>query len=93
MENKELYERAKMRVRARMGFYTHLGIYAAVNTLLFAANWKETGTYGFGVVHLAAGRLGDLPDLPFPFGLRVPRRDHRKDDRTGDGEAGEVGKG
>ncbi len=45
MENKELYERAKRRVKARMGFYTHLGIYAAVNVVLFAANWNETGTY------------------------------------------------
>lgn len=47
MENKELYDRAKRRVKARMGFYTHLGIYAAVNALLFFSNWKDTGTYGF----------------------------------------------
>ena len=47
MENKELYERAKRRVRARMGFYTHLGIYAAVNALLFLGSFNETGTVNF----------------------------------------------
>jgi hypothetical protein len=47
MENNELYDRAKRRVKARMGFYTHLGIYAAVNAVLFLANWNETGTVGF----------------------------------------------
>lgn len=35
------------RVKARMGYYTHLGIYAAVNAVLFAANWANTGVYGF----------------------------------------------
>jgi hypothetical protein len=47
MEDKELYERAKRRVKARMGFYTHLVIYAAVNIVLFLASWKETGTVDF----------------------------------------------
>jgi hypothetical protein len=47
MENKELYERAKRRVKARLGFYTHLGIYAAVNAVLFLTNWNETGTVSF----------------------------------------------
>ena len=95
MENKELYERAKRRVKARMGFYTHLGIYAAVNAVLFLASFNETGTVRVCVVHLAAGRLGDVPDLSFPFGLRVPRRDHGTDDPAGDGERGkgrEVGR-
>lgn len=46
MENKELYDRAKRRVKARMGFYTHLGIYAAVNAVLFFAYFQETGTVG-----------------------------------------------
>lgn len=47
MEDKDLFRRAKRRVKARMGFYTHLVIYAAVNVVLFLANWKDTGTYGF----------------------------------------------
>ena len=47
MENNELYERAKRRVKARMGLYIHLGIYAAVNALVFAGNVKATGGYGF----------------------------------------------
>jgi hypothetical protein len=47
MEDKELYRRAESRVKAKMGFYTHLFIYAAVNTALFLVNGKNTGTYGF----------------------------------------------
>ena len=47
MEKSEAYVRAERRVRARMGFYTHLGIYAAVNALIFFGSYKQTGTYGF----------------------------------------------
>jgi hypothetical protein len=47
MEKSEAYVRAERKVKARMGFYTHLGIYAVVNALFFLGSWKDTGTYGF----------------------------------------------
>jgi hypothetical protein len=46
MENKELYDRAKRRVKAKMGFYTHFAIYAFVNVVLFLGSWNETGSVG-----------------------------------------------
>jgi len=48
MEKSEAYVRAERKVKARLGFYTHLVIYAAVNALLFFGSWRETGTVGFG---------------------------------------------
>ena len=37
MEKSAEYVKAERKVKARMGFYTHLVIYAAVNALLFFA--------------------------------------------------------
>ena len=39
---KELYEQAKKRVEEKKGFYTHLAVYLAVNTMLIII-WAVTG--------------------------------------------------
>ncbi len=45
MENQEVYERAKRRVEAKLGFYWHLGIYLAVNALLVIINLSTSTEY------------------------------------------------
>jgi hypothetical protein len=48
MEDRELYERAKQRVEARIGFYKHLAVYVVVNVLLIIINLSTTpGRYWF----------------------------------------------
>lgn len=65
MEDRELYERAKKRVETRIGFYIHLFIYLAVNTLLIIINLSTSPEYywfkwpllgwGIGLVFHALG--------------------------------------
>jgi hypothetical protein len=38
MEDQEAYQRAKKRVEAKIGFYTHLAVYLGVNILLIIIN-------------------------------------------------------
>jgi|TARA_B100001971_G_scaffold96023_1_gene88724 HEPN domain-containing protein len=38
MENQEAYQRAEKKVEAKFGFYSHLAVYMAVNTLLIVIN-------------------------------------------------------
>ena len=45
MEDRELYERAKKRVEARIGFYIHLCVYLAVNALLIIINLTTSPDY------------------------------------------------
>jgi len=45
MEDRELYERAKKKVEARIGFYIHLVVYLAVNTLLIIINLNTSPEY------------------------------------------------
>jgi len=57
MENSEAYQSAKKRVEAKMGFYTHLSVYAAVILLLAVINfvaspgaiWVHWPMLGWGV--------------------------------------------
>ena len=45
MENSEAYQSAKKRVEAKMGFYTHLSVYASVILFLAIINFMtSTGT-------------------------------------------------
>ncbi len=65
MDDQEAYERAKSRVEAKMGFYIHLGVYIAVNTLLIVINFYTSPQYlwfkwpmigwGIGVIFHAVG--------------------------------------
>ncbi len=65
MENQEAYQRAKKRLEAKFGFYTHLLVYIAVNVLLIIINlstspqqlwfqWPLMG-WGIGVLFHALG--------------------------------------
>lgn len=57
MEDQELYQRAKRRVRAKIGFYVHLAVYVAVNILLIIINltvapqylWFKWPLMGWGI--------------------------------------------
>ena len=57
MEHDAAYERARTRVEARLGFYRHLIVYLAVNTLLFILNlitsphylWFKWPLMGWGI--------------------------------------------
>ena len=42
MQDQDVYERARRRVDAKIGFYIHLVIYVAVNILLVVLNLKYT---------------------------------------------------
>lgn len=42
MADQERYEQARRRVEARLGFYTHLGVYLVVNTLLIIINLQSS---------------------------------------------------
>lgn len=44
MENSEAYQSAKKRVEAKMGFYTHLTVYAAVILLLAVINFLSSSS-------------------------------------------------
>jgi 2TM domain len=63
MEDLELYERAKKRVETRIGFYIHLFVYLAVNTLLIIVNltaspgyyWFKWPLLGWGIGLLLHG--------------------------------------
>lgn len=45
MENHEVYQRAKKRVEAKIGFYIHLAVYAGVNILLIIINLSTSPQY------------------------------------------------
>ena len=57
MENQVAYERAKKRVEAKIGFFTHLGVYVGVNILLILINlftfpyyyWFKWPLIGWGI--------------------------------------------
>lgn len=42
MHNNELHEQARRRVEAKIGFFTHLGVYVVVNTLLIVINLQNS---------------------------------------------------
>ena len=42
MEDREAYNEARRRAGAKLGFYLHLAIYVAVNTVLIAINFATT---------------------------------------------------
>ncbi|MFK7940650.1 MAG: 2TM domain-containing protein [Roseovarius sp.] len=74
MDNSEMYQSAKKRVEAKMGFYTHLSVFAAVILFLALINfitapsaiWFHWPLLGWGIavaIHAAAvfvfpGRFG-----------------------------------
>ena len=45
VENHEVYQKAKKRVEAKIGFYTHLLVYVGVNILLIAINLITSREY------------------------------------------------
>jgi len=45
MENQEAYRRAKKKVEAKFGFYIHVAVYIAVNTLLIIINLSTSTPY------------------------------------------------
>jgi hypothetical protein len=45
MENQEAYQKAKERVEAKIGFYTHLAVYVGVNILLIIINLLTSPRY------------------------------------------------
>ena len=45
MEDQEAYQRAKRRMKAKFGFYRHLGIYLGVNVLLVLINLGTSAEY------------------------------------------------
>ena len=45
MEDQEAYAKAKERVEARIGFYTHLAVYVGVNILLIVINLLTSSQY------------------------------------------------
>ena len=45
MNNQEVYERAKKRVEAKVGFYRHLTVYIAVCVLLIIINFSTSTEY------------------------------------------------
>ena len=45
MENQEVYENARKKVEAKLGFRTHLSVYVAVMLLLFIINMINTPEY------------------------------------------------
>ena len=57
MENSDAYQKAKKRVEEKLGFYNHLGVYVAVNTLLIIVNlvtdrqnlWFQWPLMGWGI--------------------------------------------
>ena len=42
MVDNELYEQARRRVEAKIGFFTHLGVYLIVNALLIVINLQNS---------------------------------------------------
>lgn len=65
MADNERYEQARRRVEAKIGFFTHLGVYVVVNALLIIINlqnspdqlwfyWPLLG-WGIGIVFHALG--------------------------------------
>lgn len=42
MAENELYEHARRRVEAKIGFFTHLAVYVVVNTLLIVINLQNS---------------------------------------------------
>ena len=45
METQEVYQKAKARVEAKIGFYVHLGVYVVVNLLLLVINLTVSSQY------------------------------------------------
>ncbi|NER16577.1 2TM domain-containing protein [Spongiivirga citrea] len=45
MENTEAYQKAKKKVRARLGFKVHLAVYIAVNAILISINLINSPDY------------------------------------------------
>jgi len=45
MENQQQYQKAKDRVEAKIGFYTHLAVFILVNALLIYLNYTTSPGY------------------------------------------------
>jgi energy-coupling factor transporter transmembrane protein EcfT len=45
VKNQEVYQKAKKRVEAKIGFYFHLAVYVAVSTLLIIINLLTSSQY------------------------------------------------
>ncbi len=78
MDNSEAYQAAKKRVEARMGFYTHLSVYAAVILFLAIINfvtssstvWFHWPMLGWGI----AVALHALAVFVFPGRFAITER-------------------
>ena len=47
MEEDYIYEEAKRIVKKKKGFYTHLGVYLAINTIFFFVVFINEGSFGW----------------------------------------------
>jgi hypothetical protein len=45
MQSEETHEKARKRVEEKMGFYSHLAVYAVVNVVLIIINLSTSGGY------------------------------------------------
>lgn len=58
MENQEVYQRAKKRVKAKLGFYIHLAIYMFVNTAIIVINMSAFPEYFWFIWPLLGWGIG-----------------------------------
>ena len=58
MENQEAYQRAKKRVKAKLGFYIHLAIYMFVNTAIIVINMSTSPEYFWFIWPLLGWGIG-----------------------------------
>ncbi|NEX14928.1 MAG: hypothetical protein C1941_09595 [Prosthecochloris sp.] len=60
MENQELYEKAKKKVDARLGFSIHLIVYILVNAFLIFINMRTSPEYSWFIWPLIGWGIGLL---------------------------------
>lgn len=58
MENQEAYQRAKKRVKAKLGFYIHLAVYMFVNTAVIVINMSTSPGYFWFIWPLLGWGIG-----------------------------------
>lgn len=77
MEDRELYELARRKVEAKIGFWIHFGIYVAVNSLLFFLDFRQNEVWDWSYFTLLGWGIGVLFHglSVFVFSEGSPRRE------------------
>ncbi len=70
MENQDAYNRAKERVEAKLGFYTHLAVYIIVGGLLVAIDIRTSPGYTWAQWPLMGWGIGVLFHALYVFVFR-----------------------